>query len=67
MKMSEMRKTLSDSMNKVLSGELDQKDARGVIGMANQMIKSIQVELAYQKAQQALSRKAPLLGDTKLF
>jgi|TARA_R110002050_G_scaffold88324_2_gene186539 hypothetical protein len=66
MKMNDLRAKLLNAIDEVQSGNLEATEAKSIVGLANQVSQSINVEIKSMQMQRDLGRKIDKLGDMKI-
>ena len=62
MKMNDLRARLLNAIDEVQSGNLEATEAKSIVGLANQVNQSINVEIKAMQMQRDLGRKIDKLG-----
>jgi hypothetical protein len=66
MKMNDLRAKLLNAIDEVQAGNLEATEAKSIVGLANQVSQSINVEIKSMQMQRDLGRKIDKLGDMKI-
>lgn len=66
MKMNDLRARLLNAIDEVQSGNLEATEAKSIVGLANQVNQSINVEIKAMQMQRDLGRKIDKLGKLEI-
>lgn len=58
-----VRKTLVDALSKASKGELSQEDGKNIIGLSNQISKSMSTEVKVMSTKAKMGHQAKKFGD----